>query len=55
MLIFLSEFLTTNVIFIVLAILFIFISAVLFTIKNNKEVTIDKIGIIYAIIAALFF
>ena len=55
MLTFLSEFLTTNFIFIILAILFIFTSAILFTIRNEKEVVMDKTGIIYAIISALFF
>ncbi len=54
-LIFLSEFMQTKVIFIVLAILFILISAMLFTVKNQDEKVIDKKGIIYAILSALFF
>lgn len=54
-LIFLSEFLETRLIYIVLAIIFILISAMLFTIKNSKEKTVDKKGIIYAILSALFF
>lgn len=54
-LIFLSEFMQTKVIYIILAILFILISAMLFTIKNQNEKIIDKKGIIYAILSALFF
>jgi glucose uptake protein GlcU len=54
-LLFLSEFLFTNVLLIVLAIVLIFISAVLFTIKKDNEIIIDKKGILYAVTAALFF
>lgn len=54
-LIFLSEFMQTKIIYIILAIISILMSAMLFTIKNNKEKIIDKKGIIYAILSALFF
>lgn len=54
-LVFLSEFIQTKVIYIILAIIFILISAMLFTIKNKDEKIIDKKGIIYAILSALFF
>lgn len=54
-LIFLSEFMQTKVIYIVLAIISILISAMLFTIKNKEEKVLDKKGIIYAILSALFF
>lgn len=52
---FLSEMLSTNIMYIALAILAIFISAYLFTIKNKEEKVIDKKGIIYAAISAIFF
>lgn len=51
----LSEFLETKVIYIMLAIIAILISAMLFTIKNREEKVVDKKGIIYAILSALFF
>lgn len=54
-LIFLSEFRQTKVIYIMLAIIFILISAMLFTIKNQNEKVVDKKGILYAILSALFF
>ena len=54
-LVFLSEFIQTKVIYIILAIIFILISAMLFTIKNKDEKIVDKKGIIYAILSALFF
>lgn len=54
-LIFLSEFMQTKVIYIILAVIFILISAMLFTIKNKNEEIVDKKGIIYAILSALFF
>ena len=54
-LIFLSEFMQTKVIYILLAIVFILISAMLFTIKNEQEKVVDKKGIIYAILSAMFF
>ena len=54
-LIFLSEFMQTKIIYIILAIVSILMSAMLFTIKNNKEKIVDKKGIIYAILSALFF
>lgn len=52
---FLSEFLETKVVYIVLAIISILISAMLFTVKNEEEKIVDKKGIIYAILSALFF
>jgi hypothetical protein len=55
MLVFLSEFFITNLLFIFLSIFAIFISALLFTIKNEKETTIDKKGIIFAVVSAFFF
>lgn len=52
-LIFLAEFKVTNVFLVLFATLLTFVSALLFTIKkDNNEV--DKSGIIYACIAALF-
>ncbi len=54
-LVFLYEFIQTKVIYIILAIIFILISAMLFTIKNKDERIVDKKGIIYAILSALFF
>jgi len=54
-LIFLSEFMQTKIIYIILAILSILMSAMLFTIRNSKEKIVDKKGIIYAILSALFF
>ncbi len=54
-LVFLSEFTQTKVIYIILAIIFILVSAMLFTIKNKGEKNVDKKGIIYAILSALFF
>lgn len=54
-LVFLSEFIQTKVIYIILAIIFILVSAMLFTIKNKGEKIVDKKGIIYAILSALFF
>ena len=54
-LIFLSEFMQTKVIYILLAIVFILISAMIFKIKNEQEKVVDKKGIIYAILSAMFF
>lgn len=51
----LSEFMQTKVFFIILAIFFILLSAMLFTIKKREEKIIDKKGIFYAIFSALFF
>lgn len=45
----------TKVVFIILASLFILISAMLFTIKNEKEKAFDRSGIILALLAAVFF
>ena len=52
---FLSEFMQIKVIYIILAIISILMSAMLFTIRNSKEKIVDKKGIIYAIVSALFF
>lgn len=52
---FLSEFMQTRIIYIILAIISILMSAMLFTIRNSKEKIVDKKGIIYAILSALFF
>lgn len=52
---FLSEFMQTKIIYIILAIISILMSAMLFTIRNSKEKIVDKKGIIYAILSALFF
>lgn len=52
---FLSEFMDTKVIYIILAIIFILFSAMLFTIRRKDEKVIDKKGIIYAILSAIFF
>ena len=41
--------------FILLAIICILISAMLFTIKKDNKTIVDKKGIIYAILSALFF
>lgn len=54
-LIFFSEFLTTKLIYLILAIIIIFISAMILTIKSDNEKVVDKKGIIYLIIAAIFF
>ena len=55
MLILFAEFLTTNFIYIILAIIFIFISASLFTVKDENEIKIDSKYIIYPIISGIFF
>ena len=54
-LVLLSEFLTTKILFIVLAAIFLCTSAILFTVKDENSKEIDKKGIIYALLAALFF
>lgn len=52
---FLSEFMQIIIIYIILAIVSILMSAMLFTIRNDKEKIVDKKGIIYAILSAIFF
>lgn len=52
---FLSEFMETKVVYIILAVVFILLSAMLFTIRKKKEKIVDKKGIIYAILSAIFF
>ena len=50
-----AEFLTANTIFIVLAILFISLAATMFSTKDNNDAPVDKSGIAYALIAAVFY
>lgn len=52
---FLAEFLNTKIFYILFATISIFLSALLFTIRNKEEKIVDRKGIIYAIISALFF
>lgn len=54
-LVILSEYQTTNTLYIMIAIGAIFVSAALFSIKKKSEKVIDKNGIWYAIIAGLLF
>ena len=55
MLTLLSEFLTTNLMFIFLAIIFLSVSALLFTVREEHNNLIDKKGIIHALLAAFFY
>jgi len=50
-----AEFLTANIIFIILAIVFITLAALMFSTKDENNATIDKSGIVYSLIAALFY
>ncbi len=52
---FLSEFMQTKVVYIILAVIFILLSAMLFTIRKREEQILDKKGIIWAILSAIFF
>jgi len=54
-LLFFSEFLTTNLIYLLLAIVVTFISAMLFTIKNDGEKRVETKNIIYAVSSAVLF
>jgi len=54
-LIFFQEAISTNLIFLLLAISIIFLSAMLFTIKKDNKTEINKRGILYAAISAIFF
>jgi glucose uptake protein GlcU len=54
-LIFFAEFLTTNFVYIMLAIVTIFISAILFTIKKEEQKKIEIKSVGYAVISAVFF
>lgn len=51
----LSEYQTTNVLFVVLAIIAIFVSAVCFSIRKDTEKVIDKTGIWFAIAAGVLY
>lgn len=56
MLIFLSEAYTTNIVYTIFGIVLMFISAMLFTIKKDDETKTElKVGVIFAIAAALMF
>lgn len=45
----------TKVVYIILAVIFILLSAMLFTIRKREEQILDKKGIIWAILSAIFF
>ena len=51
----LSEFLSTKVFFILLAIVFITLAAMLFSTREKDNAPVDKLGIAYALIAAVFY
>jgi glucose uptake protein GlcU len=55
MLMFFSEFLTAKVVYIILAILFISLAAIMFSTRAKDNSSIDKLGIVYALISAVFF
>ena len=55
MLAFFSEFLTTKVIFILLAIVFITFAAMMFSTREKDTDSVDKVGILYALLAAVFY
>lgn len=55
MLAFFSEFLTTKVIFIILAIVFMTFAAILFSTREKDTDAVDKAGILYALLAAVFY
>lgn len=52
---FFGESVNTKISFLVLAIIAIFMSAMLLTIKDNTQKVVNKKGIIYALLAALFY
>lgn len=52
---FFGEAENTKISFLILAIITIFISAMLLTIKDNTQKAVNKKGIIYALLAALFY
>jgi len=54
-LILLSEVKNTKVVFIILAAIFLASSAILFTVKDKENIKNNKKGIIYALLAAIFF
>lgn len=55
MMLFFSEFLTTKVLFLVLAIVLITLAAMIFSTKEKDATTVDKVGIAYALLAAVFY
>ena len=55
MLTFLSEFQTAKVAFILIAIILITLAAILFSTREKDNARVDKTGIIYALIAAVFY
>ena len=55
MMVFLSEFLTANVVFLVLAIIVITLAAMMFSTREKSTGGLDKRGILYALIAAVFY
>jgi glucose uptake protein GlcU len=55
MLAFFSEFLTAKAVFIVIAIILISLAAMLFSTRDKDNAPIDKAGIVYALISAVFF
>jgi glucose uptake protein GlcU len=55
MMTFLSEFLTTKVFFIVLAIVFITLAAMMLSVREKNNAPIDKLGVVYALVAAVFY
>lgn len=55
MMAFFSEFLTTKAIFIILAVVFITLAAMMFSTREKDTGSVDKLGIAYALIAAVFY
>jgi glucose uptake protein GlcU len=55
MMTFLSEFLTTKVIYIIVAIVLITLAAMLFSTREKDSVPVDKLGIVNALTAAVFY
>ena len=54
-LIFFSEFLTANAVFIILAMVFMTLAAMMFSTREKNDALVDKSGIVYALIAAFFY
>ena len=55
MLTFFSEFLTTKVFFLILAIVLITMAAMMFSTREKDTDSVDKLGILYALVAAVFY
>ncbi|NLA85754.1 MAG: EamA family transporter, partial [Clostridiales bacterium] len=55
MMTFLSEFLTTKVYYIILAMVFITLAAMLFSTRDKDNTPVDKTGIVHALVAAFFY